>query len=98
MPRLLASALAQASPKPQAMSTEVLRSYCSSADTNWLQLCGVYILGVVHGLQIGLSPDFHKKVWCIKDGLSGSELVNAFMSSSSALKNAYPVDMKLTSV
>lgn len=80
------------------MSTELLRSYCSSADQHQRQVCSIYILGVVQGLQLGQGLVLDKQVRCIKDDLTEQELVGAFMASSGALKAAYPADMKLPAV
>jgi hypothetical protein len=106
MKRVAAAALcfaavltAQAKPDaPEVLTTETLRSFCSSSDSGLRRLCSFYILGVVQGLAIGASPDANPKVKCIRDDLAAEDMVAAFMSVSGALKIAYPSDMAAPAV
>lgn len=95
---IAAPATAAPAPAPEVMSAATLRSYCSSKDSGLRRLCSIYILGVTQGISIGSSPDANSKLKCIRDDLTESEMVNAFMSVSSALKIAYPSDMDAPAV
>jgi hypothetical protein len=83
---------------PEVLTTETLRSFCSSTDSDLRRLCSFYILGVVQGINIGASPETDPKAKCIRDNLAASDMVNAFMTLSGALKIAYPSDMAAPAV
>jgi hypothetical protein len=90
---------AQAKPvEPEVLTTETLRSFCSSKDVDIRRICSFYILGVVQGISIGASPEANPRVKCIRDSLPASEMVKAFMDLSGALKIAYASDMAAPAV
>jgi hypothetical protein len=91
---VLASLLIAASTHAtEDLSAGTLLSFCQSSDRHSNDICSIYILGVVQGLDLGS----HFRA-CVPENVSEAELAEVYKRQASALKSAYPSDMKLAAV
>lgn len=90
----------------EQLSTRQLLDFCSSRDVFVKNGCKFYILGVVEGadttdgtsVRNGQFVPGRKTIMCIPEGVTGQDMIAAYVQVMSADTQVYPDDLNLPAV